>query len=461
MLLQMLALPLMARLLGPAEFGLYAIAMPIVAFVSTLSDAGLGVSLVKEPESSPIWSTAFWALLGIGILLAAGLTGAGFALGIALHQPRLPGMMAVLSITIVLTTITIPSLARLDRQGRIAVGASADLMGNVFGACFGIFLAFQGAGVWSLIGQYVTIYLIRALMVNRAAFQLPRFEFRPAVLMSHFTTGGLVVGVRISDFAGRMLENVCLGQALGTASVGIYSFSNQIPRFVSEAISNPLWLSLYIRALREEKSDIIALHRQFSRLLGMILFPITALFLVTAPELIPFFLGEKWAGATLLLQILLPAYVLSVLGTQNGAVLLACNRYGFQLYTMIGLSIAKVAAVCLGLWFGLTSVAYGVASVNAVYALVMIFGPAAITGCEPLPVLRALVGPLAASFFAGGVAWTGQRYCGDHIAGLVFSLAMGAIAFGAAIVLLDRKHLVSDLSGLRDMVRPGRPSPAD
>jgi PST family polysaccharide transporter len=465
MLLQMAALPVMARLLGPTEFGLYAIAIPIVAFVGTLSDGGLGVSLVKEPESSSIWSTAFWALLGIGIVLAACLTGAGFALGVLLHQPRLPGIMAALSVTIVLMTITVPPVARLDRQGRIAVGAGSDLLGNILGTCFGIFLAFHGAGAWSLVGQYVTIYVMRALVCNCAAFKMPKMEFHPAALISHLATGGFVVGVRISDFAGRMLENIGLSHVLGTAAVGLYAFSNQIPRFISETFSNPLWLSLYIRALREEKAEIVALHRQFSRLLGMILFPVTALFLVTAPALIPMFLGPKWVSAAPLLQILLPAYVLNVIGSQNGAVLLACNRYDIQLYCTIGASIGKVLAVCLAPWIGLIGVAYGVAGVNAIYAIVMIFGSAAITGCEALPVLRGLAGPLAASLFAGtiGRAAVGPallNYGSGNIGDLVLCLTIGTVAYIAAIVLLDRKHLASDLTLLKNVLRPRRVSPA-
>jgi O-antigen/teichoic acid export membrane protein len=461
MLLQMISLPLMARLLGPSEFGLYSIAIPVVAVVGTMSDGGLGMSLMKEPDSSPIWSTAFWALLGIGVVLALGLAGTGFGLGVALNQPRLPGIMAALSVTVILMTISVTPVARLDRQGRIAIGAAADLVGNIIGACIGIFLAFRGAGAWSLVGQYVTVYLTRAVVVNFAAFQMPKFEFQPATLRSHFATGGLIVGVRMADFAGRMVESICMGRGLGTAAVGVYAFSNQLPRFVCETFSNPLWLSMYIRALRGEKADIIALHRQFSRLLGMILFPAAALFLVTAPNLIPLFLGKRWLVATPLLPVLFLAYVMNVIGSQNGALLLAYDRYDRQLYCTIGLGIAKIAIVCLGPWIGLAGIAYGVSCVHVAYAVVMIFGSAGVTGCSPLPVIRSLIGPLAASIFSGAVAWTFLRYWGgDDILGLALCLSIGTIGYGAAIILFDRKHLVSDLTALKNLIGRRRAMPA-
>src|ERR1700744_6323426 len=40
---QAASLPVMARLLGPAEIGLYALALPVVAFVTMLADGGLGI----------------------------------------------------------------------------------------------------------------------------------------------------------------------------------------------------------------------------------------------------------------------------------------------------------------------------------------------------------------------------------------------------------------------------------
>ena len=452
MFLQIISLPIMARLLGPSEFGLYAIAIPVVAFVGMLADGGLGVSLVKEPDSSTIWSTAFWALLGIGIVMAATLTCTGFALGIVLHQPRLPEIMAALSATIVLMTMTVPPVARLDREGRFAVGAGADMLGNVIGTCLGVLLAFNGAGAWSLVGQYVAIYLFRALVVNWAAFKMPTLEFRPHLLGSHFATGGLVIGVRISDFAGRMLENLTMGSTLGTASVGLYSFSNQIPRFVCESFSSPLWLSLYIRALRTERAEIIALHRRFSRLIGMILFPVTALFVVAAPGLIPLFLGQKWESAIPLMQILLPSYALNVLGSQNGALLLAYNRYNLQLYCTIGLSVGRVVAVCLGPWIGLIGIAYGIACANTIYALVMIFGSASITGCHPPQILLALLRPFLASLVAGALGEVLIRHCGNDIGYLILCVTVAAIVYGMAITLIDREQLVLDLRDLLDMV---------
>jgi PST family polysaccharide transporter len=453
MLLQVLALPVMARLLGPSEFGLYALAFPVVAFVGLLADGGLGISLVKEPDSSAIWSTAFWALLGLGIILAAGLAGAGFVMGAALGQPRLPGIMAVLSLTIVMMAVTVPPVARLERQGRIAVGAFADLVGNVLGVGIGIWMATRGAGSWSLVGQFVTLYLVRACVLNAVAFKMPALEFHPSRLLSHFATGGLFAGTRIADFVGRAIENSFLTRGFGTATVGLFVFSNQVPRFISEAVSNPLWLSLYIRAVGEERAIAAALHRQLSRLLCMILFPAAAFFLVVAPVILPALLGPKWGHAIPLIRVLFPAYVLNVLGALCGAVRLACNRYQTQFLSLVGVSIGRILVVSLGPWIGLTGVAYGVVGINAVYVTIALVGTVAILDTTAWPLIRGLMGPLAASCVSGAATWMTLHYGGDTILIWVLCPIVAMIVYGLAILLFDRKHVTSDIAILKAMLK--------
>jgi ethanolamine transporter EutH len=64
--LQLLLLPIMARLLGPEEFGIYALVLPTISFVTLLADGGLGATLAREPESSSlVWSSAFCFLRGL------------------------------------------------------------------------------------------------------------------------------------------------------------------------------------------------------------------------------------------------------------------------------------------------------------------------------------------------------------------------------------------------------------
>ena len=54
---QLVAVPILSRLLSPAEYGVVAIAMPFALFAMMIADAGIGMSLVRTPASDrTAWS---------------------------------------------------------------------------------------------------------------------------------------------------------------------------------------------------------------------------------------------------------------------------------------------------------------------------------------------------------------------------------------------------------------------
>ena len=247
--IQLLLLPVMARLLGPDEFGLYALALPTVSLVGLLADGGLGATLAREQESSSlIWSSAFWALLLMGTTLAIGSSIFGSLLGYLAQQPRLPGMIALLSLSLVFLTLSVVPGARLTRRKNLAIGAGADLASTVIGAIIAVTMAWYGAGAWSLAVQYVATYAIRAALLNLAAFHFPSAEFSFSALRPHLVSGGIMIATRMSEYAGRITENFLLDRIFGTALLGNYTFANQVSKFATDSAANVVWAALYVQA---------------------------------------------------------------------------------------------------------------------------------------------------------------------------------------------------------------------
>ena len=66
LLVQLLSVPVLARFLSPEEYGLAAMAMPVILFLMMLADSGLGSSLVRTSETDePAWHTCCWLSAGL------------------------------------------------------------------------------------------------------------------------------------------------------------------------------------------------------------------------------------------------------------------------------------------------------------------------------------------------------------------------------------------------------------
>lgn len=448
--IQLALLPIMARLLGPEEYGLYALALPTVAFFTVLADGGIGLSLARERETSTlVWSTAFWLLLGSCSVIALIVTGLGFVLGMVSDQPRLPGLVALLSVSFLLMAISALPAARLVRRGNLVLHSAGDVVSTVVGAGVAILLAVRGAGAWSLAAQYVVGFVVRAAIFNAAAYERPTFAFDFQAIWPHVTMGGSVIGSRLAEFVGRAIENLLYGQAFGPAALGAYTLANQIPRFLCEAAGNPLWGALYAHALREDAVHVEPVHARLTHLLALLLFPAAALLTAAAPQVFAIAFGPKWVAATSLIQILLPFYALNAVAAQCGAILLAKGRGGAMFWTLSGLSAGRLLAVVLGPWIGVEAVAYGVGAANVAYAIAMFTALGLTTGSSPKGLLRSLAVPILASVFGAVIylrAIDGQAVT---VAGTAIGLIAGLAAYLAVLLVFEHRELLALVSTLR------------
>jgi O-antigen/teichoic acid export membrane protein len=455
LILQLLLFPVMARLLGPDEFGLYALALPTVALIALLADGGLGATLAREDESSElVWSSAFWALSFLGITLGLCSAGFGLFLGYLAKQPRLPGIIGLLSLSLVFMTLSVVPSARLARRKHLGISAGSDLTANVIGAAIAVAMAWHGAGAWSLAVQYLVIYGVRAVLLNFAAFHPPKAAFSLKALQHHLASGGAMIAIRISEYTGRLIENFLVNRMFGTTLLGSYTFGNQVSKVSTEAASNVIWAALYVQALTGERSQIVILHRRLCRMLGIALFPFTFLAAAAAPEIVSLLLGPKWIGLAFFLQVFLPTYSLSVISCQTAPVLMAYGRIGIFSWCVFGLSLGRILAVSLGWWFGLDGAVWGIAFVTLIFCAAMLLFPVKATGCRALPMLRGLVGPAISALVASGCYLAIVNVFGANITWMCVGLAGGLIAYGLSMVLIDRRQLSEDWTIARRIISP-------
>jgi O-antigen/teichoic acid export membrane protein len=315
-------------------------------------------------------------------------------------------------------------------------------------------MAWHGAGAWSLAAQYLVIFGIRAVLLNFAAFHRPGAVFSFSALQHHFVSGGAMIAIRMSEYAGRLIENFLVNRMFGTTLLGSYTFGNQVSKVSTEAASNVIWAALYVQALTGEKGQIVILHRRLCRMLGIALLPCTFLAAAAAPEIVSLLLGPKWIGLTLFLQAFLPTYSLGVISSQTAPILLAYGRIDIFFWCIFGLSLGRVLAISLGWWFGLDAAVCGIVFVTLIFCAAMLLFPAKATGCRALPMLRGLVGPAISAVVASACYVAIVSVFGANITWMCLGLAAGLIAYGLSMVLIDRRRLGEDWTIARRIISP-------
>ena len=450
--LQLLLTPILARLLGPEEFGLYSLAMPSVLFMMMLADAGLGQSLAREPEDNALaWSSAFWLLMGVGAVLACALSLWSIPLASIAQQPRLPAVMALLSLSVMLLVLAVPPAARLTRRGRIEIYAYVDLGATVAGAVVALICAARGAGAWSLVAQLLTQYGVRAVVLNIVAFQLPRLAFSWRAVSSHTLMGGGVLAGKTIDSVGRMLEAGIVNRRFGGSGLGVYSFGYQAAWSMSQAVYNPVWTALYVHCLNHhDDAGQRRLYERLLRLVAMITLPATLLVAALAERLCRDLLGPAWGHGALMLAIIFPSLAFGLLGQLHGAALFGRGRSKPQTVVSALYTALRIGAVLapLGGWTGL-AVLVGLSNVG--YFIIGLANAKAALGWPASRAIAAICPPAVAAGLAAATVWILQAHAPPGLLAFVVLGSIGAALYLVLLALFDFRNVKQDLGRLAQM----------
>jgi PST family polysaccharide transporter len=456
--LQLLVLPILARLLGPEAFGLIGIAMPFVLLTSMLADAGLGTALARHPNPSrELESTVFWISTTIGVTLAVALSALSLPIAHIFSRPDLAPVLVTLSLILALGGSMAVANAAVTRSRDFSVFAVCDVLSTVLSAAAGITAAVLGWGVWSLVIQQLLQWTIKALWLFPASKFRPAFVFNLALARPYMRFGFNSAAANLSDIIGRNLPPLVIGGTLGVIPLGHYSMAYQLTRVPDFIISGPIYLSILTGVAQAPDRDVArALVLRSLRIMVAILAFLFCGLALTADLATSILLGSQWADTAPVLAALAPAGFLICLYSFMAAVLLGAGNSSRQFTLSLLCGIAVFIGSVLGSRFDTVGVAIGV-SLGAAALLPSYFhalaGELRTTASEiasnlGMPAIASLVMVVVVL----AVRWEVSHY--PDLLQLVVVMAGGLIAYGTAAAFLDGRRLADDVRQIRPSRAP-------
>lgn len=451
--LQFLLLPILARLLGPKVFGLMSVAMSVVLFANMLCDGGMGAALVRiEDADHDLRSTVFWLSVLIGTGLAAIVCVMAWPLAAAFSQPELVPVLCALSPILVLSALLSVSNAQIIRTQRFDVFAAGDLGCAVASAATGIAMAFQGYGIWSLVGQQLVLWAAKAAWVISVTRFRPSFVLRLKLAEPLFQFSANNLAANVADFVGKSAPNLIVGGVLGIAATGHYSMGYQLTRIADMVVSNPINVATFSAvAVAANRHAAASFVMTALRILMLVLAPLSAGLMLTGNLAAPLLLGSKWIQTAPVLVALAPGSLLVCAYGFAGSALLGKGLSGEVLRLTLLTSFAIAAATFLGAHFGVMWAAIGFSLGAAMLAPAYVWRLSRAIQVSVYDLLSAVTTSLlAVAVMCVGVLLVRAQITGlAPIVQLIISIAVGVAIFGTAIFCLEGRQIREDIARLR------------
>jgi O-antigen/teichoic acid export membrane protein len=407
-----LAVPLVARFITPAEFGLVAVATPFLTIVMVFADAGIGMSLLRsKPELEDLWSTAFWFTLLVGVALSGLVLAAGPIAAWVFDEPILLRILAALALVPLMQGLAAIPYARVYQREKLVYLAAAESLGTFAGAAIAIALAVAGSGVWALIAQQLSTTLVRLIGVVIISDFVPKARFNMGLLEGHVRFGRDMIGFKLIDFFATSADRLVIGKILGVESAGYFAMATQIVRLPRLLLLGPINRAVYPRLIRvgEDRAELRKIFLACTRILGAVIFSSMAFAAAESHALFTILLSDRWIPAATLFSLLVPVNAVMAVTSLNGTVLMAINRTDVQILSAAEYTSLRFAILCATAWGGLEALALGLNASFALYFYRFAKLFLATIDCTFSKFLGALGRPAAiAALFAGlhtGIIW--------------------------------------------------------
>ena len=455
------ALVVLARLLGPKDFGLVGMVTALTGVLTWFRDFGLSAAAVQRSEiTEDQHSTLFWINLLVGALLALVTLAAAPAIAAFYHEPRLLWVAPALGTAFLFTAMGTQHSALLQRQMRFTSMAVVGVASLAVGTAIGVGGAAIGYGYWALVANSVTTPLVASIGFWLATGWVPGMPRRRTGVRSMVHFGGTLTLSNVIAYIGLNADKVLIGRFLGVDAVGIYGRGFQIASIPTDNLN---WAvgEVAFSALSRLQNDPGRLKsyflKCFSFVLGLTL-PITIACALFADDFVHVLLGPKWHAATEIVRLLAPTIVvMAVLNPMTWLInSLGLVRRGLR----IALVFAPIMIVgcLLGLPYGAPGVAFAYSAAMALWVIPHIAWCLHGTPISLRDVAEAVFRPLACGVAAGGIAYAARGMCGDSLSPLPrLILETGVLTvtfFILMIFVAGQKALYIDL--LRGL-RRGRP----
>lgn len=350
----------LARLLTPAQVGIFSLCAAFTAIAGILRDFGVSEYLIQEKElDRDKLRAAFGVAIVIAWTMAAFVYFVRHWISAYFGEPGVSDVLAVLSLNFVILPFASPAFALLNREMAFRKIFLVQTVSNTVQAATGVGLAYAGYGYMSLAWAPVASIAIQTALLTylrpRDSLLLPSLKNSRSILKY----GSLFVTSRSVETLTRNAHEFVIAKQFGFASVGLFSrafgllelFYNNVAAAILR-VATPAFANNH-RAGQE-------LANAFARgtaIFTCVAWPFFGFVALMSSELILLLFGTQWRAAapiaSILALVMMPTY-LYALGPN---LLSATGHVKRRLKISLFYSPIHLAGLLAASFFGLEAIA--------------------------------------------------------------------------------------------------------
>lgn len=353
---------LIARLLLPEDYGVIAMLNIFLAVSQTFIDSGFGTALIRKIDRTETdFSTVFYFNIVVAAVFYLILFFSAPAIARFYDTPLLESVTKVVALNLIINSLSGIHNAKLSIGIDFKSRAKISIISSIVTGIVGLWMAYDGYGVWALIVQNLCSTAIRTVLLWVIVKWRPRLIFSWKSFKELFSFGSKLLASGLLDTLYNNIYTLVIGKVFSPSTLGVYSKANALAQFPSSNITSVLQSVTFpvLSTIQNEDVRLENVYRRFLKLAAFVIFPMMIGLSAVADPFIRLALTDKWEGAIYLLQIICFQLMWYPIHAINLNILQVKGRSDFFLKLEIIKKVQGVLVLCITVPMGIVAMCYG------------------------------------------------------------------------------------------------------
>ena len=371
---------ILARLLGPEQFGLFSLIMIALGVTESITQTGVNITMLQSKQPVKYFlDTAFVIAIIRGFLIGSLMILMGYLMSGYYHEPSLFPMISVVALVPIIKGFINPAIISWQKNFQFARDSIYNSLRITVETLAQILLAMAIHSVWALCLGVIVGAIFEVLLSFLMLKEKPVFHYIKSRGEAIFKNAKWLSLSSLLSYLNDNADDFLLGKIVGTYKLGIYhnaySLSHKANYEMSKSAYHGIMPIFSKMAQSDEKQR---LKRAFfkSMFTTLLLVGLISLPLIVFPKfLVEIALGDQWLDAVEILPWLTIAGLIHTVANLSYALIIAKKQYLFlnsHMVLSLGLMISLI--VILGNQYGLLGAVIGIVISRAVALPIALIG---------------------------------------------------------------------------------------
>lgn len=421
---------ILARLLTPEEYGVMAMVSIFIAISNSIIDSGFSSALIRKVKVKPIeYNTVFYFNLLISLLLYICLFFISPFIALFFREPILCEVMRVIGLILIINALSIIPYTIFVREINFKTQTIISLIASVGSGVIGVWMAFSGQGVWSLVGQQLGRQCLNTLFLWFFCHWKPTVSFSMTAFKEMFGFGSKLLLSGLLDTIYKDIYYIVIGRCFSSSILGQYTRAKQFSMVFSTNLTTVVQ-RVSFPVLSSIQDDSIRLREAYRKVIKSTMLVSFACMLglaAIAKPLLILLISDKWLPAVYFLQIVCFSNMLYPLHAINLNILKVKGRSDVFLKLEVIKKVLAIFPILVGVYLGIEMMLWGSVIISVISYFLNAYYSASLINYSVYEQLKDIFPSFIVSLGVGFLMWSISLLSISYYLMLIIQLSIGFI----------------------------------